>query len=150
MTAAPAVVDIGVAKPVHTSAYDGALPGSTWEIDPGQTLRVELINDLPPLDHSDHAVEMDRPHEWTTTNLHTHGLHVSPEGDGDNVFVAIEPAIATSTRSRSPMTTLGACSGTTRTATVASPSRSAAGWPGRLSCAASSTVCRRSPLLRNG
>ena len=91
MTAAPAVVDIGAAQPVRTSAYDGALPGSTWELDPGQTLRVELINGLPPLDHADHPVEMDRPHEWTTTNLHTHGLHVSPEGDGDNVFVAIEP-----------------------------------------------------------
>ena len=91
MTAAPAVVDIGAAKPVRTSAYDGALPGSTWELDPGQTLRVELVNELPPLDHTDHPVEMDRPHEWTTTNLHTHGLHVSPEGDGDNVFVTIEP-----------------------------------------------------------
>ena len=91
MTAAPAVVDIGAAMPVHTSAYDGALPGSTWELEPGQTLRVELINDLPPLDHAAHTVAMDRPHEWTTTNLHTHGLHVSPEGDGDNVFIAIEP-----------------------------------------------------------
>jgi FtsP/CotA-like multicopper oxidase with cupredoxin domain len=34
---------------------------------------------------------MTRPHEWTTTNLHTHGLHVSPEGNADNVFVSIAP-----------------------------------------------------------
>jgi FtsP/CotA-like multicopper oxidase with cupredoxin domain len=91
MTAAPAEIDIGAAMPVRTSAYDAALPGSTWELDPGDTLRVLLINDLPPLDHPDDSVELDRPHEWTTTNLHTHGLHVSPEGDGDNVFVAIAP-----------------------------------------------------------
>jgi FtsP/CotA-like multicopper oxidase with cupredoxin domain len=30
--------------------------------------------------------ELDEP-----TNLHTHGLHVSPEGISDNVFIMIEP-----------------------------------------------------------
>ena len=34
---------------------------------------------------------MTRPHEWTTTNVHTHGLHVSPVGNGDNPFVTVEP-----------------------------------------------------------
>ena len=29
-----------------------------------------------------------------TTNLHTHGLHVSPEGNGDNVFRMVEPGAA--------------------------------------------------------
>lgn len=95
LTAVPGVVDIGAARPVTTSTYDGGLPGSTWEIDPGDTLRIDLVNDLPPL-HPDgheggHTTDIDRPHEWTTTNLHTHGLHVSPAGDGDNVFVTVEP-----------------------------------------------------------
>ena len=40
-------------------------------------MRVELVNRL------------DR-----VTNLHVHGLHVSPEGNGDNVFVAVEPGRA--------------------------------------------------------
>jgi FtsP/CotA-like multicopper oxidase with cupredoxin domain len=94
LTAVPGVVGIGAAGPVSTFTYDGGLPGSTWEIDPGDTLRIELVNDLPPLHDAAHAVVMDRPHEWTTTNLHTHGLHVSPAGDSDNVFVTVEPGVS--------------------------------------------------------
>src|SRR5690606_13518743 len=30
-------------------------------------------------------------HDWSTTNLHTHGLHVSPVGNSDNVFLSILP-----------------------------------------------------------
>ena len=37
---------------------------------------------------------------WTSpTNLHVHGLHVSPQGNGDNVFVAVEPGRKRSTTS---------------------------------------------------
>src|SRR5262249_7142561 len=32
-----------------------------------------------------------RPHSFNTTNLHTHGLHVSPVGNSDNVLLAIPP-----------------------------------------------------------
>jgi FtsP/CotA-like multicopper oxidase with cupredoxin domain len=97
LTAVPGVVDIGAARPVTTHTYDGGLPGATWEIDPGDTLRIDLVNDLPPLPpdghegHEGHTTDLDRPHEWTSTNLHTHGMHVSPAGDGDNVFVTVEP-----------------------------------------------------------
>lgn len=57
-------------------------------------MRIALVNQLPPLpegDEHDSHVEMDRPHQWSTTNLHVHGLHVSPEGQGDDVFVTVEP-----------------------------------------------------------
>lgn len=57
-----------------TLGYNGGLPGPTLRLRPGDTFRVELVNRL------------DR-----VTNLHVHGLHVSPEGNGDNVFVAVEP-----------------------------------------------------------
>lgn len=57
-----------------TLGYNGGLPGPTLRLRPGDTLRVDLVNRL------------DR-----ATNLHVHGLHVSPEGNGDNVFVAVEP-----------------------------------------------------------
>ncbi len=53
------------------------MPGPTLRLRPGDTLRVELVNRL------------DR-----VTNLHVHGLHVSPEGNGDNVFVAVDPGRA--------------------------------------------------------
>ena len=54
--------------------YNGTSPGPTLKVRPGDTLVITLENHL------------DEP-----TNLHTHGLHVSPEGDSDNVFVAIAP-----------------------------------------------------------
>ncbi len=57
-----------------TVGYNGGVPGPTLRVRPGDTLRVELVNRLDGI-----------------TNLHLHGLHVSPEGKGDNVFVAVEP-----------------------------------------------------------
>jgi FtsP/CotA-like multicopper oxidase with cupredoxin domain len=54
--------------------YNGSLPGPTLRLRPGDRLQVELVNRLDDV-----------------TNLHVHGLHVSPEGSGDNVFVAVEP-----------------------------------------------------------
>jgi FtsP/CotA-like multicopper oxidase with cupredoxin domain len=73
LTAAP-----GVRLAGHdTSAwgYNGTSPGPTLRVRPGDLLRVQLANRL------------DQP-----TNLHTHGLHVPPSGNGDNPFVAISPA----------------------------------------------------------
>jgi suppressor of ftsI len=54
--------------------YDGSFPGPTLVICAGDKLHVHLVNDL------------NEP-----TNLHTHGFHVSPEGNHDNVFVRVEP-----------------------------------------------------------
>jgi FtsP/CotA-like multicopper oxidase with cupredoxin domain len=53
--------------------YNGTTPGPTLRVRPGDLLRVSLVNRL------------DAP-----TNLHVHGLHVSPEGAGDNAFVHVE------------------------------------------------------------
>jgi FtsP/CotA-like multicopper oxidase with cupredoxin domain len=72
LTAAP-----GVRLAGHdTSAwgFNGTSPGPTLRVRPGDLLRVRLMNHL------------DQP-----TNLHTHGLHVSPQGKGDNPFVTVEP-----------------------------------------------------------
>jgi FtsP/CotA-like multicopper oxidase with cupredoxin domain len=56
-------------------------------------LTVDLVNHLPhlPPHHAAGGMEMTRPHDWTTTNLHTHGLHVSPSGIADNIFRTIPP-----------------------------------------------------------
>jgi FtsP/CotA-like multicopper oxidase with cupredoxin domain len=55
-------------------SYNGGTPGPTLHLQPGDRLQVRLINRL-----SD------------PTNLHVHGLHVSPEGHGDNVLIAVQP-----------------------------------------------------------
>jgi len=54
--------------------YNGTTPGPTLRVRPGDRLRVTLRNRL------------DSP-----TNLHVHGLHVSPSANSDNVFVMINP-----------------------------------------------------------
>ena len=54
--------------------YNGKTPGPTLRVRPGDRLRVTLSNRL------------DSP-----TNLHVHGLHVSPNAASDNVFVMIGP-----------------------------------------------------------
>jgi len=54
--------------------YNGGVPGPTLRVRPGDRLAITLVNHL------------DAP-----TNLHTHGLHVSPQGTGDNPFRRVEP-----------------------------------------------------------
>ncbi|MCF2904259.1 multicopper oxidase domain-containing protein [Octadecabacter sp. CECT 8868] len=76
--------------------YNGNLLGPTMRIRPGDTLDVDLINNLPAL-HDDCTDNHNQEHGLNTTNFHTHGLHVSPstdstgEFDADNVFVSLVP-----------------------------------------------------------
>jgi FtsP/CotA-like multicopper oxidase with cupredoxin domain len=89
LTGRRGVVDMNAPKLVKTYTFDGLVPGYTWEMRAGQTLKVHLRNRLPELPPM--PVHMDRPHQWTNMNLHTHGLHVSPAGNADNVFIDIPP-----------------------------------------------------------
>src|SRR5215204_6964767 len=61
-------------RAVTTYTFNGHAPGPTLRMLPGDSLGVTLTN------------QMDQP-----TNLHTHGLHVSPSGNSDNVFVHLMP-----------------------------------------------------------
>jgi len=87
--------------PVTLRSYNGQLVGPTLRIKPGDTLDIQLRNVLPretPQQIADQANQQicqahleTRPHPYNTTNLHTHGLHVSPVGNSDNVLLAISP-----------------------------------------------------------
>ncbi len=72
LTAGPSAVVIG-GTTVNALTYNGSLPGPTLFVHPGDTIAVTLANQLND-----------------PTNLHTHGLHVSPEGSSDNVFRRID------------------------------------------------------------
>ena len=52
--------------------YNGGVPGPTLHLQPGDRLHIDLVNRLSE-----------------PTNLHVHGLHVSPDGNGDNSFVSV-------------------------------------------------------------
>ena len=60
-----------------TYRFNGGLPGPTLHLRAGDHLGIDLVNHL------------DRP-----TNLHTHGLQVSPQGNSDNPFVMVNPGEA--------------------------------------------------------
>ena len=69
----------------------GARPGDfhapTIRVAPGQKLSVDLDNHLEPC-----TDEQRKRHAcYNDTNLHTHGLWVSPAGNSDNVLIAVRP-----------------------------------------------------------
>ncbi len=80
-------------RPQKTSlrSYNGGLVGPTFRVKAGQSLKLFLDNQLSPDagKHEGHAGGMDHPLNWT--NLHTHGLHISPRGKSDNVERVIKP-----------------------------------------------------------
>ncbi|BAY24937.1 multicopper oxidase type 2 [Calothrix sp. NIES-2100] len=56
--------------------YNGTIPGPLLITEPGDTLNINLTNNLK--------------NPAQVTNLHTHGLHVSAMGHGDNVLSVLE------------------------------------------------------------
>jgi L-ascorbate oxidase len=65
------------------------------EVRPGQTVSMTLHNQLPP-DPSCTAPggDVNDPHCFNGTNLHSHGLWVSPSGNSDNVLLSINPGVS--------------------------------------------------------
>ncbi|AXS39600.1 multicopper oxidase family protein [Breoghania sp. L-A4] len=69
--------------------------GPRVDIWPGETFRLTLRNQLPADDPSC-ALSMgdpNIPHCFNTTNMHTHGLWVSPTGNSDNVLLSVKPGV---------------------------------------------------------
>ena len=89
------VLDVSLAVAVSTAivggrsarvlTYNGTLPGPTLAVLPGDELRIDLNNRLS-----------------APTNLHTHGLRVSPEGESDNVFRRVEAGASAGYRIKIP------------------------------------------------
>jgi FtsP/CotA-like multicopper oxidase with cupredoxin domain len=71
-------------------SYNGKPVGPTLIVKPGDTLNVDLSNLLPP-DTTPPSSNINIPHDFNVTNFHTHGLHVSPTGNSDNVLLKIKP-----------------------------------------------------------
>lgn len=63
----------GAASSRWAVTVNGTSPGPTLRVKPGDRLRIVLDNQL---DHS--------------TNIHTHGLRVSPTGNADNPFIEVK------------------------------------------------------------
>jgi len=73
VTLEPEEREVFVAGAVRKAlVYNRSFPGPTLVADPGDRLQVRLVNRLP-----------------SATNLHTHGFHVAPGGNADNVLVSV-------------------------------------------------------------
>jgi FtsP/CotA-like multicopper oxidase with cupredoxin domain len=82
-------------RQIFTRTYEGTIPGPMLRLRPGDTLRLKLINNLPP-EAGGPPMDINMPHDFNFTNLHTHGLHVSPKQNvngtmSDNVLIEVEP-----------------------------------------------------------
>jgi FtsP/CotA-like multicopper oxidase with cupredoxin domain len=78
---------------VYLRTWEGRLVGPTLRVNPGDMLKVRVLNCLPPDLPTMHVPDMNRAHGINVTNLHTHGLHVSPSGNADNVFVEVDSGV---------------------------------------------------------
>ena len=71
-----------------TRGYNGRFGGAPIRVPQGGTLRITLVNRL---DGPDNGGPLNWFRNPNTTNLHLHGLHVSPSGKSDDVFRAVPP-----------------------------------------------------------
>lgn len=81
-------------KTYSTMHYEDSVPGPTLVVCPGDTLIVHFENDLgnTPRAWGPTPPYLNVPRDQgQLTNLHVHGLHVSPRGHSDNIFVSIPP-----------------------------------------------------------
>jgi suppressor of ftsI len=56
--------------------YNGSLLGPTYHVYPGDKVEIDLVNHLNE-----------------STNLHFHGMHVSPANNSDNIFLDVAPGM---------------------------------------------------------
>ncbi|GAB5377936.1 MAG: hypothetical protein AcusKO_43980 [Acuticoccus sp.] len=74
MTVAPTAITVG-GENVTTLLYNGLFAPPTLSLDPGETLKLHLVN----------------KRDDDSTNVHYHGTNVSPKVPSDNVFIEIRP-----------------------------------------------------------
>jgi FtsP/CotA-like multicopper oxidase with cupredoxin domain len=129
--------DIGGMR-LYLRAYEGGL-GPTLRMKPGETLKILLINDLPP-NRDILPGNPSHPHQFNNTNFHFHGAHCSPSGIADNVMRSMEPGKAYDNE-----IIRAAPTGTIRITTARPTCRWRAAWP-----APSSSMCPRSPRRASG
>jgi len=61
-------------QPITAMVYNGSLNGPTYHVYPGDKVEIDLVNNLNE-----------------STNLHFHGMHVSPANNSDNIFLDVAP-----------------------------------------------------------
>lgn len=78
---------------MDTTSLDTLQHGPTLRFKAGDTVTVTLKNEMATCAMADctHPASGNGYHYSQKTNLHTHGLHVSPDEGADDVFSTVEP-----------------------------------------------------------
>ncbi|HET7460990.1 MAG TPA: multicopper oxidase family protein [Longimicrobium sp.] len=80
--------------------YPAQFPGPSFRFAPGDSVRIHLVNALPDtgsqhtcLPYTTHPQDVAPNcfHGSDWTNIHYHGMHVTPDGTGDNVLLEVAP-----------------------------------------------------------
>lgn len=66
--------------------YNGSFPGPVIRVGKGETLKVNFKNSLPATESLNFL-----GHKRNITNIHTHGLHVSPKEPADSMMIQLKP-----------------------------------------------------------
>jgi len=74
---------------VKRRMYNDEYTGPTIRVKAGDKVNLNLVNNLKDPDFTD--AEMNEFRFPNTTNLHTHGLHISSKNPQDNPFVRVAP-----------------------------------------------------------
>jgi len=83
-------VMIGGRNALEAVTYNGGFPGPTLLVRPGDTIDLTFINKIVK-DQADTKPGYGRPPRLSNqTNLHYHGMHVSPVGTADNMLVMVD------------------------------------------------------------
>ena len=87
LTMAPGSFRIGT-TPYQRNIYNGRYNAPTLRIDPGQRLRVNVVNQMRPIVSGTDTIQSQE--QVSTTNQHYHGMVVTPlPTTGDNVLIEI-------------------------------------------------------------
>jgi FtsP/CotA-like multicopper oxidase with cupredoxin domain len=68
---------------VDTRTYEGTIPGPVLRVHRGDVLKIRHSNEIPtdPVPREPPMIDINIPHGFNITNLHTHGFNVPPTTD---------------------------------------------------------------------
>eukprot|EP01134_Creolimax_fragrantissima_P003373 CFRG3373T1 len=76
----------------NTRLYNGRFPGPSFRCRAGDVISLRIVNELGENNAlAENRAKNNELHHPNSTNVHLHGLHISPTGNQDNINVNIAP-----------------------------------------------------------
>ncbi len=75
---------------ITTRLFNDSFPSQTIRFERGNQYQITVINNLGP-ESPYNPTEINVWKDPNTTNIHTHGAHISGVAPGDSVFIKVGP-----------------------------------------------------------